>query len=770
MHRSSFVKYGFITIALLMVMNIAEAQDNQGGYWKLLGTKVQNFPLEEYKSMGSMSPDNNVKVKYSFEKNAIKIEKQVVNKCLSSYKDDPVKQKNWTLGHDHIGERVSAQLQISGLPDILNSPTELNIKYRIETTCRHGDTFSTMPSITVIDGTGEVSVTKGAKVLRYGSNENTSGVSVDDKSYYTMRKSGDSQTWQVPFTTLSSNMNNQKVYRYIGVALSSSHSVAQSGTPIVYFIYQYFPAKKVIPETEDYCWVYYKSAVYGAYEDDREDDGGTVREKREYNKGVFGLKREYQHHGKTYEATAHGIARGLKATYHPGDEVTVNYDLVSNPDDGPRENAIWARATIRYMNLGWKADNWERYGIKNDTELPGALIDDDNYQIIVVPSGEKYNTVLKNNVVSPTQAGYTNDDEGERKMYIILSCCNMDAVYCYHWAPEKEAAATDMTGVGNTSSTNTNPTDDDSNGTSPAIPIAVGGLIGWAVVKIIRKRKKSQKTVVEKVSEMKKKPGETEKEFVERQIKEDLRIRGVKESVPLKDGEEYKSWRWRQNQFEKATRERDKKHQSYVREKTLDKGAETPEEARKIMDDEQEKYLSDKEYKDRIARNWDIAYKTTYVAKHGSELTLKTVNAVAKSTHQEHLAAVTQGGITLMAGAEELGNCYNEGQGMVGSLVRIGVAMGAEHGQAKLNLTGNHAKLNTYGAKVVINTTKDAIIDRAKGEGNIARDIVNAGKNMLTNGLSEIPGSYEGSSWAKNGAAQLFDKTITEGVNEYIQY
>lgn len=751
MNQRLFLRY-FVAIITFFLVSAMQAQEET--CWKLVGTKLHNMPSEEYKSMGVSGRENNVQINYSFDQNAIKIEKFIVGQYLSSYKDDPEKQKNATLAHDHYGESMTAKLIIKGLPDIIEGPTELKVELSIKTTCKHGDTFSTVPNVTVVDGNGEASVKGGAKVLPVSRKENTSSISVDEKSYATFTKSGDKQIWQIPFGMLNAKMGKKKVYRYIGIALSSSYGVAQSTTPIVYFVYELVRAKKVIKETEDFCWVFHSSAVYGAHEYERDDDGGVVTERRQYDKGVFRLEREYQHNGKTYNATAQGIAKGLKNIYHPGDEVAVGYELTSNPDDGPRENAIWARATIKYKSLGWNADNWERQGITNDTELPGALIDDDNYQIIVVPSGEKYNTVMKNNVVSPKEAGYTNDDEGDRKMYIILSCCNMDAVYCYHWASEKDAAIIEEAGGGATAITTGN-SDSDDGGTSPAIPIIVGGLIGWAVVKIIRKGKKAKKTVVENVSGMKKRQGESEEEFVNRQIQEDLRQRGVKEYLKPQKGESYKSWRWRQDEFEKATKERDKKHQSYVREHTSMRDVTTPEEARKMMDDEMTNKLQpDQERNRRIERNWDIAYKTTYAAREGSKWALRTISSYSKATGGAHAASVADGGLALIAGAEELGNCINEGETVVKTIARTAIKGAAEYGKSKINSTGNYKDLKNIGGKTGLDTITNTTVDIIKGETSVKKSLIDTTKSFLQNGVDEKfsdIGSKSKSFWTHAG-------------------
>ncbi len=762
MNQRLFLRY-FVAITTFFLVSAVQAQEET--CWKLVGTKLHNMPSEEYKSMGVAGRENNVQINYSFDQNAIKIEKFIVGQYLSSYKDDPEKQKNATLAHDHYGESMTAKLIIKGLPDIIEGPTELKVELSIKTTCKHGDTFSTVPNVTVVDGNGEASVRGGAKVLPVSSKENTSSISVDEKSYATFTKSGDKQIWQIPFGMLNAKMEKKKVYRYIGIALSSSYGVAQPTTPIVYFVYELVRAKKVIKETEDFCWVFHSSAVYGAHEYERDDDGGVVTERRQYDKGVFRLEREYRHNGKTYNATAQGIAKGLKNIYHPGDEVAVNYELTSNPDDGPRENAIWARATIKYKSLGWNADNWERQGITNDTELPGALIDDDNYQIIVVPSGEKYNTVMKNNVVSPKEAGYTNDDEGDRKMYIILSCCNMDAVYCYHWASEKDAAIIEEAGGGATAPTTGN-IDSDDGGTSPAIPIIVGGLIGWAVVKIIRKGKKPKKTVVENVSGMKKRQGESEEAFVNRQIQEDLRQRGVKEYVKPHEGESYKSWRWRQDEFEKATKERDKKHQSYVREHTSMRDVTTPEEARKMMDDEMKNKLQpDQERNRRIAQNWDIAYKTTYAAREGAKLSLKTISSYSKATGNTPAAAVADGAVALIAGAEELGDCINEGETTVKTIARTAIKGGAEYGKSKLDISGKYEHIKNIGANTGIDTVTDTAIDIIKGEASVKKTFTNLAKNGIQNGIDEIGSLYNGKSkWAHTGI-QTASWAKGEGVN-----
>ena len=200
--------------------------------------------------------------------------------------------------------------------------------------------------------------------------------------------------------------------------------------------------------------------------------------------------------------------------------------------------------------------------------------------------------------------------------------------------------------------------------------------------------KKAKKTVVENVSGMKKRQGESEEEFVNRQIQEDLRQRGVKEYLKPQKGESYKSWRWRQDEFEKATKERDKKHQSYVREHTSMRDVTTPEEARKMMDDEMTNKLQpDQERNRRIERNWDIAYKTTYAAREGSKWALRTISSYSKATGGAHAASVADGGLALIAGAEELGNCINEGETVVKTIARTAIKGGAGYGKSKINST-----------------------------------------------------------------------------------
>jgi hypothetical protein len=202
-------------------------------------------------------------------------------------------------------------------------------------------------------------------------------------------------------------------------------------------------------------------------------------------------------------------------------------------------------------------------------------------------------------------------------------------------------------------------------------------------------------------------------------------------------GESYKSWRWRQDEFEKATKERDKKHQSYVREHTSMRDATTPEEARKMMDNEMTNKLQpDQERNRRIARNWDIAYKATYVAREGSKWTLRTISSYSKGKAPMNVA-VAEGGLALIAGAEELGDCINEGETVVKTIARTAIKGGAEYGKSKIDSTGNYKHIKNIGKKTGLDTIANTANDIIKGEASVKKSFTDTTKSFLHNGVDE---------------------------------
>ena len=242
MNQKLHLRY-FVAIIALFYFSTAMAQEK--AHWELVDVEVQTPPTK-YESRGTMSPDNNVEVTYRLSRSSINIQKKVVDRYLSNYKDDPVKQKNWTLAHDHKGETATGQFIISGLPENIYADKEvvLRVSYSGNTSCPHGDLFGITAQVTVIDGLDKASVRGGSKVLKTGKQEKTGNISVEDNSYVTLRKSGDFGEWNVPFNIPGARMDGDQIYRYIGVALSRSYGVAQPETPIVYFKYKFIKGEK----------------------------------------------------------------------------------------------------------------------------------------------------------------------------------------------------------------------------------------------------------------------------------------------------------------------------------------------------------------------------------------------------------------------------------------------------------------------------------------------------------------------------------------------
>ena len=108
MLKTIFQRHLIVIIALFF---ISAAMAQEKAHWELIDVEVQTPPAK-YESRGSMSPDNNVEVTYRLSRGSIYIQKKVVERCLSNYRDDPVKQKKWTLAHDHKGETATGQFII----------------------------------------------------------------------------------------------------------------------------------------------------------------------------------------------------------------------------------------------------------------------------------------------------------------------------------------------------------------------------------------------------------------------------------------------------------------------------------------------------------------------------------------------------------------------------------------------------------------------------------------------------------------------------------
>ena len=242
MLKTIFQRHLIVIIALFF---ISAAMAQEKAHWELIDVEVQTPPAK-YESRGSMSPDNNVEVTYRLSRGSIYIQKKVVERCLSNYRDDPVKQKKWTLAHDHKGETATGQFIISGLPENIYADKEvvLRVSFTANTSCPHGDLFGIIAQITAIDGLNKASVRGSSKILPTCNQEKNGNISVRDYTNAILRKSGDYGEWNVPFNIPGARMDGDQTYRYIGIALARSSWVSQPETPIVYFKYKFIKGEK----------------------------------------------------------------------------------------------------------------------------------------------------------------------------------------------------------------------------------------------------------------------------------------------------------------------------------------------------------------------------------------------------------------------------------------------------------------------------------------------------------------------------------------------